>query len=528
MDENSEPSIFEVMVNVAEAKRRDVGRSIIRLDTETFKKLDIRTGDIIEIKGSSRTTAAIVWPSYSEDKGKGIIRMDGRIRKNAGVSLGEKIIVRKANEKIAREITLAPTNMRITSGDPYVEGVIKRKLLNYPLTQGDLVYIPIGIAREVPFTVISTKPTGVVVIKKNTILKVAEESGWETKSMPIIMYEDIGGLDEQIREIQELIDYALGAPKLLDTLGVVPPKGILLYGPSGCGKTLLAKAILNETACFFKHINGPELITRFFGDSEKLIRAVFDEAQKNAPSIIFIDHIDSVASRITKEIKGFEENTVTQLLALMDGVTSLRKVLVIGATNRINAMDPAFCRPGRFDREIEIGIPDEQGRKEILKIHTQKLPLSEDVNLDKIANQIKGFVGADIAALVREAAIIAIQRILPDVELKEPSEIDSVFVELQEMLNVPTKRDDILKRMAVRQADFEQAERKIRKDYDKDSALDYIQRISKIYDEISFYKISTKTGVPIDVLEDLIEESLLKGEIQGKIHSGILKFKTKE
>ncbi|NVM28620.1 MAG: CDC48 family AAA ATPase [Candidatus Helarchaeota archaeon] len=437
--EDEEPGI-EVEVKVAEAKQRDVGRSIIRLDSGTFKKLNIRTGDIVKIKGKNRVTAAIVWPAYSEDLHLGTIRMDGRLRKNAGVSIGERVRIQKAREKMAREILLAPTNVRITSGDPYVESFIKRKLLNYPLTQGDVIYIPIGIAREVPFQIISTKPRGIVVVKQQTILKVSEHPKEEIPGgIPVITYEDIGGLKSEIQRIREMVELPLKHPELFKKLGIDPPKGVLLRGPPGCGKTLLVKAVANESDAFFKPLNGPEVMSKFYGESEKRLRTIFDDAEKHAPSIVFIDELDAIAPKREEVTGEVERRVVAQLLALMDGLKGRGRVVIIGATNRPNALDPALRRPGRFDREIEIGVPDKNGRKEILQIHTRGMPLTDNVQLGSLSEVTHGYVGADVAALCREAAMKALRRYLPKINIEEeeipPEVLDQIEVRMADFIS---------------------------------------------------------------------------------------------
>jgi len=418
-------------LRVAEAKPSDVGKSIVRIDGQTMKQLNIRTGDIVAITGR-RTTAAISWPAYPEDQGRGIIRMDGRLRKNAGVSLGEKIIIEKANEKPARSVILAPTSVRIRA-DPYVESFVKRKLLNYPLTKGDTILISIGISREVPFQIVSTRPRGIVVVKNTTILHVSERPMDElTSGIPIITYEDIGGLDDKIQRIREMVELPLKHPELFKRLGIDPPKGVLLHGPPGCGKTLLVRAVANESEAHFIPINGPEIMSKFYGESEKRLRNIFDEAEKNAPSIIFIDELDAIAPKREEVTGEVERRVVAQLLALMDGLRTRGKVVVIGATNRPNALDPALRRPGRFDREIEIGVPDRNGRKEILQIHTRGMPLEKDVNLDELADLTHGFVGADLMSLCREAAMKALRRFLPEIDIEE----EEIPPEVLERINV--------------------------------------------------------------------------------------------
>ncbi|NVM54069.1 MAG: CDC48 family AAA ATPase [Candidatus Helarchaeota archaeon] len=438
-DDTAEPK-DEIEVKVAKAKQRDVGRSIIRLDSDTFQHLKVRTGDIVKIKGKGRVTAAIVWPAYKEDERMGIIRMDGRLRKNVGVSIGERVHIQKALEKPAREVLLAPTNVRITSGDPYVESFIKRKLLNYPLTQGDVIYIPIGIAREVPFQIIGTKPKGIVVVKQKTMLRVSEQAKDEIPGgIPVITYEDVGGLKAEIQRIREMVELPLKHPELFKKLGIDPPKGVLLRGPPGCGKTLLVKAVANESDAFFKPINGPEVMSKFYGESEKRLRTLFDDAEKRSPSIVFIDELDAIAPKREEVTGEVERRVVAQLLALMDGLKARGKVVIIGATNRANALDPALRRPGRFDREIEIGVPDKNGRKEILQIHSRGMPLTDDVDLTLLANITHGYVGADLAALSREAAMKALRRYLPKINIEEeeipPEILDQIEVRMEDFLS---------------------------------------------------------------------------------------------
>ena len=422
----SDPNnLEEDKLRVAEAKQRDVGRFIIRIDSETMEELKIKTGDIVEILGK-RLTAAIAWPAYPEDQGRKIIRMDGRLRKNVGVSLGEKITINKAEEKIARRVIIAPTSVNIKA-DPYIENFVRNKLLNYPVVKNDTIYIPIGISKEVPFQIISTSPAGVVIIKQSTILRVSESPTEDVAGgIPIVTYEDIGGLSEEIQRIREMVELPLKHPELFKKLGISPPKGVLLRGPPGCGKTLLVRAVANESEAYFIPINGPEIMSKFYGESEKKLRGIFDEAEKSAPGIIFIDEIDAIAPKREEVTGEVERRVVAQLLALMDGLHARGRVIVIGATNRANSLDPALRRPGRFDREIEIGVPNKEGRHEVLQIHTRGMPLNEEIKVTELAGVTHGFVGADLAALCREAAMKCLRRFLPKIDLDEeeiPSEI---------------------------------------------------------------------------------------------------------
>ena len=426
----------ELQLRVAEARQEDVNRFIVRLSSEAMEKLGVKTGDVIEIKGR-KITAAIVWPAYDEDRDQEIIRMDGTIRHNAGVSLGEKVTVRKANEKEAKTVVLSPISTSIHKMDKSFVTFVKRRLLNCPLTRGDVINIPL-LKRALSFRIISTKPVGVIIVTDRTNL-IVRESAEEAGAIPYVTYEDIGGLHEAIQRIREMVELPLKHPELFQRLGIDPPKGVLLFGPPGCGKTLLARAVANESDAYFIHINGPEIMSKFYGESEKRLREIFEEAKKNAPSIIFIDEIDAIAPKREEVTGEVERRVVAQLLALMDGLESRGQVIVIGATNRPNALDPALRRPGRFDREIEIGVPDRDGRREILQIHTRGMPLAEDVNLDRLADMTHGFVGADLAALCREAAMKALRRYLPEIDLDEevipPHVLEKIKITMKDFLD---------------------------------------------------------------------------------------------
>ncbi len=412
----------EIVLRVHEARQRDVGRGKVRIDINMLKKIGAEPGDVVEIEGKRRT-AAIAWPSYAEDQGLDIIRMDGLIRKNAGVSIGDKVVVRKADVKPALVVKLAPSNFSITV-DTGFTNYVRRRLLDYPLVEGDTILIPV-LGQAIPFTVVQTKPTGIVTVRNETSIVILERPV-EKSRMPRVTYEDIGGLKNIIQRVRELVELPLRHPELFRRLGIEPPKGILLYGPPGVGKTLLAKAVANETDAYFIAINGPEIMSKFYGESEQRLREIFEEAKKHAPAIIFIDEIDAIAPKRDEVLGEVERRVVAQLLALMDGLESRGEVIVIAATNRPNAVDPALRRPGRFDREIEIPLPDKQGRLEILQVHTRNMPLSRDVDLARLAEITHGYSGADLAALVREAAMHALRRYLPSIDLAQdriPSEI---------------------------------------------------------------------------------------------------------
>ena len=433
----------EVVLRVAEGLSQDVGAGRARLDAETRLQLGVSPGDVVEIEGG-RKTGAIVWRARPVDEGKGIIRIDNLTRKNARVGIGDKVIVRKAEPKIAEKVVIAPAisqSQRIQFGHG-IENLVKRGLLKRPVTAGDTIVIP-GIAlfgNSLPFGVVKTDPKGIVLIGEETQIVVREEPiKEEMLKLPQVSYEDIGGLHEEIMKIREMIELPLKHPELFERLGIDPPKGVLLYGPPGTGKTLIARAVANESGASFFTINGPEIMSKFYGQSEENLRRAFEEAEKNAPSIIFIDEIDAIAPK-REEVHGeVERRVVSQLLTLMDGLKGRGKVIVIGATNRPDSLDPALRRPGRFDREIEIGVPDRNGRKEILQIHTRGMPLADDVDLDYLADVTHGFVGADLAALAREAAMSALRRYLPEIDLDKP---------------IPT---EVLRKMVVTMKDFKEA-----------------------------------------------------------------------
>jgi transitional endoplasmic reticulum ATPase len=425
----------EATLRVVEALQQDVSYGRARLDGQTRVELNLSPGDIIEIKGH-KTTAAVVWRSHPGDEGKGIIHVDNLTRKNAGVSIGDKVTIKKAEVKPAKQVTLAPAisqDQQIQFGDG-IDALAKRGLLKRPVVQGDIVVVP-NIAlfgNALPFSIIATNPKGIVLINEETQIKVNEEAAAQgAQAASTISYEDIGGLKDQLQNVREMIELPLKHPELFDRLGIDPPKGVLLHGPPGTGKTMIAKAVANEAGAQFYTINGPEIMSKFYGQSEENLRKTFEEAEKNAPSIIFIDEMDAIAPK-RDEVQGeVERRVVSQMLTLMDGLKGRGKIIVIGATNRPDSVDPALRRPGRFDREIEIGVPDKEGRLEILQIQTRNMPKAEDVDLEDLANSTYGFVGADLMALAREAAMKSLRRYLPEIDLDEP-----VPAELLEKMNV--------------------------------------------------------------------------------------------
>ncbi|MEM3480395.1 MAG: CDC48 family AAA ATPase [Candidatus Korarchaeum sp.] len=410
---------------VAEAHPQDVGRGIARLDPSVMESLGISTGDIILIEGS-KVTAARAWPSYSSDYGKGVVRIDGHIRRNAGVAIDDTVKVRKAVAKPAKKVVFSPTEpVQLLGGEQY----LKRLLEGRPLVRGDRITISV-FGNTVDLIATAVNPVAdAVIVGSDTEIEISEKPVTEERKVPRVTYEDIGGLKDAIQKIREMVELPLRHPELFRHLGIDPPKGVLLFGPPGTGKTLLAKAVANESNAHFISISGPEIMSKYYGESEKRLREIFEEAEKNAPSIIFIDELDSIAPNRNEVTGEVERRVVAQLLALMDGLKGRGEVIVIGATNRPEAIDPALRRPGRFDREIEIGVPDREGRKEILLIHTRNMPLADDVDLDKLADITHGFVGADLAALVREAAMRALRRLMKEVNLLESEKLPPEVME---------------------------------------------------------------------------------------------------
>ncbi len=423
----------EAVLRVAEAKQKDAGRGKVRIDLRIMKKLGLDAGDVVEIEGKKKTVA-LVWPALPEDSGLDIIRMDGITRRNAGVNIGDKVIVRKVEVKKAQKVKLAPTNFSLTIDDGFRK-FVKKKLVNMPLMENNIVMVAV-LGQPVPLVVLSLKPKGPVIVTESTQIEILDKPVAET-GVPRVTYDDIGGMKQIIQRVRELIELPLRHPEIFKRLGIEPPRGVLLYGPPGTGKTLLAKAVANESDAYFIAINGPEIMSKFYGESEQRLRDIFEEARKNAPSIIFIDEIDAIAPKRDEVVGEVERRVVAQLLALMDGLGGRGNVIVIAATNRPNAVDPALRRPGRFDREIEVPLPDKVGRLEILQIHTRHMPLAKDVDLEKLSDITHGYTGADLAALVREAAMHALRRYLPEIDLEQES--------------IPA---EILERMEVRMEDF--------------------------------------------------------------------------
>ena len=413
-------------LKVLEAYTRDVGRGVARIDYDSMDTLNASTGDVIEIKGKRRTVAKCL-PLYPSDEGKGIIRIDGLGRNNSGIAIGDTIAVRKIKAIAAEKVVVAP----LEAIPPIDERYLADALESVPLIKGDNVMVPYFGGR-LTFQVIGVTPAAdAVLVTQKTVFHIAEK-GETLRGVPQVTYEDIGGLTDEIKKVREMIELPLRHPEIFEKLGIEAPKGVLLYGPPGTGKTLLAKAVANESNAHFISISGPEIMSKFYGESEARLREIFKEAREKAPSIIFVDEIDSIAPKREEVTGEVERRVVSQMLSLMDGLEARGKVIVISATNRPNAIDPALRRPGRFDREIEIKVPDKKGRKDILAIHSRNMPLSDDVNVDKISAISHGYVGADLEYLCKEAAMKCLRRLLPILNLEEekipPETLDKLVV----------------------------------------------------------------------------------------------------
>lgn len=418
----------EITLKVIEARPTDVGRGIARVDPAVFRENGWQAGDVLSIVGKKKT-AALIWPGYPDDTGTGVVRLDGNTRRNAGVSIDDKVPVKVVQASAAESVVFSPTvPLRITGGEEY----LKRYMEGRVITRGDIIEISV-MGRKIELMATRVAPSKeAVVIGDRTRIEISEKPAKEEKAGPRVTYEDIGGLSAEIKKVREMIELPMKHPELFERLGVEAPKGVLLYGPPGTGKTLLAKALASETNAHFETLSGPEIMSKYYGESEEKLRQLFKTAEEQAPSIILIDEIDSIAPKREEVTGEVERRVVAQLLALMDGMEARGKVVVIGATNRPDSLDPALRRPGRFDREIEIGVPNRQSRLEILQIHTRGMPLSKDVNTEKLADVTHGFVGADLAALAREAGMRSLRRVLPELDL----EVESIPAEILNKIEV--------------------------------------------------------------------------------------------
>ena len=430
----------DIQLRVADARQRDVGHGKVRIDNETMQKLGITAGDFVEIQGK-KMTVAVAWPAYAEDQGEEIVRMDGLIRRNSGVALNEYVALKKADVKDAQAIIFAPTDVRLSVDEEFVS-FVKRRFMDMPFVEGDMTLLSI-FGSAVPLVVTRTRPHGPIKILETSTVQVLSEPTPEKKGISMITYEDIGGLQEEIQRIREMVELPLRHPELFQRLGIEPPRGVFLYGPPGCGKTLLAKAVANESDANFYVISGPEIMSKFYGESEARLREIFQKAHETAPSIVFIDEMDAIAPKREEVTGEVERRVVAQLLSLMDGMGTRGNIIVIGATNRPSAIDPALRRPGRFDREIEIGVPDKKGRNEIVQIHTRNMPLAEDVDIKRLSDITHGYTGADISALSREAAMKALRRYMPEINLEEervpPEILDKMVVKEDDFLSAYTE-----------------------------------------------------------------------------------------
>ncbi|HJM25245.1 MAG TPA: CDC48 family AAA ATPase [Nitrosopumilus sp.] len=410
-----------LQMRIGEAKQRDVGKKRARIGPEAMDFLKISPGDIVEIMGS-RSSCAVIWPTDEDEKLPDIIRVDGQTRKNVGASINDIVKIRRVSSKIAKTISLTPVNESTTIDKEFTD-FVKNRLKGLPIVHGDEISVMI-LGNSMDFKITKTSPKGVVKIDRSTNLNISSETTIDRKVR--VTYEEVGGLEEKVKAMREIVELPLKHPELFARLGIEPHSGILLYGPPGCGKTLLAKVLASESEANMFSINGPEIMNKYYGETEAKLRDIFKEAKDNSPSMIFIDEIDAIAPKREEAYGDVEKRVVAQILALMDGLNDRGNVIVLGATNRPDSVDPALRRPGRFDREFEISVPNEDGRLEILEIHSRGMPISKDVDLKELSLELHGYTGADIKSLCREAALKSIRRYLPEIDLeteKIPSEI---------------------------------------------------------------------------------------------------------
>jgi len=416
-----------LQMRIGEAKQRDIGKKRARVGPQAMDFLKVEPGDIIEIMGS-RTSCAVIWPVDEDEKFPDIIRIDGQTRKNVGGTLNDIVKIRKVTSKIAKIIALTPLNDSVTVDKEYTD-FVKNRLKGLPITHGDEIAVMI-LGNSMDFKITKTVPKGVIEIDKTTEVSISSEISIDRKVR--VTYEEVGGLKHKTKAMREIVELPLRHPELFTRLGIEPHSGILLYGPPGCGKTLLAKVLASESEANMYPINGPEIMNKYYGETEAKLREIFKEAKDNSPSIIFIDEIDAIAPKREEAYGDVEKRVVAQLLALMDGLTDRGNVIVLGATNRPDSMDPALRRPGRFDREFEITVPNEDERYEILQIHTRGMPISEDIDLKNLSSELHGYTGADIKSLCREAAMKSIRRYLPEIDL-ETEKIPSAVLQSMEI-----------------------------------------------------------------------------------------------
>jgi len=407
-----------VSLRVGEARSKDAGRGIARLDPSDMKLLGVKIGDVIAVTGERRIPLKVV-PVFPEDRGNELIQMDGIARENAGVGLDDRVTVEAGTVEIARVVNIVPIGPSRSSKQAWDAAYIGRLVDGLVVQAGDRLRVNLFGSRPQDFKITDTTPAGFVLMQEGTRLKIEGRAGGEqpAANRAAVSYEDVGGLGKTVSRLREMIELPMRFPEVFEHLGIDPPKGVLLYGPPGCGKTLIARAVAKETSAHFIHVNGPEIMAKHYGESEANLRRIFEEAQKNAPSIIFLDEIDAIAPKRTEVQGEVEKRVVAQMLSLMDGVTGRGQVIVMGATNIPDSLDPALRRPGRLDREIEIPIPDKHGRRHILEIHTRGMPLDPGVDIDQLASATHGFVGADLEALGREAAMAALRRLIPSIDL---------------------------------------------------------------------------------------------------------------
>ena len=410
-----------LQMRIGEAKQRDVGKKRARIGPDAMDYLKVTPGDVIEISGR-RSSCAIVWPADEDEKFPDMIKIDGQTRRNIAAAVNDIVKIKKVTTKVAKSVVLMPVNDVVTVDKEFTD-FVKNRLKGLPISHGDDISVMI-LGNSMDFKINKVSPKSVVKIDRSTVLNILSETEVDKKIR--VTYEEVGGLGTEIKAMREIVELPLRHPELFSTLGIEPHSGILLYGPPGCGKTLIAKVLASESEANMYSINGPEIMNKYYGETEARLREIFKEAKDNSPSIIFIDEIDAIAPKREEAYGDVEKRVVAQLLALMDGLTERGNVIVLGATNRPESVDPALRRPGRFDREVEISVPNEDGRLEILQIHTRGMPISEDVNLKNLASELHGYTGADIKSLCREAAMKSIRRYLPEIDLeteKIPSEI---------------------------------------------------------------------------------------------------------